>query len=80
MVNNFSLGLEKHQIKIDEKNEDLIRQLKLYEYKRTSSGDYQFQGPKGKQDDLVASALMAYEGHNRGWHGKGSRQGLGAII
>jgi hypothetical protein len=80
MVNNFSLGLEKHEIKIDEKNEDLVRQLKLYEYKRTSSGDYQFQGPKGKQDDLVASALMAYEGNNRGWTGKGSRSGLGSII
>lgn len=72
MINNFSLGLEKGGIKIDEKNEQLIKQLKSYEYKRKkTTGQYEFQGPGGKNDDLVASALMAYEGYTRGWFSNG---------
>lgn len=73
MVNNFSLGLEQGGIKVDEKNEQLIKQLKTYEYRRKkTTGQYEFQGPGGKDDDLVASALMAYEGALRGWYGSGA--------
>lgn len=80
MINNFSLALENREVKITRENRELIAQLKMYEYKKRKFGDYEFSGPGGKKDDLVAAAIMALEGKNRGWYGgEGSSVSRGIV-
>jgi hypothetical protein len=79
MINNFSLALENREIKIGRENRELIAQLKMYEYAKRKNGDYEFSGPGGKKDDLVAAAIIALEGRNKGWFGGGGTGGLDKI-
>jgi hypothetical protein len=80
MVNKLGLALEQRQVSVDETNDKLIKELRTYEYVRNrTTGDYSFQGPGGKNDNLVAAALMAYEGFDRGWCGS-ARKYAGSII
>jgi len=64
----MSLAVEQKEFKIAAECSDLIKELKIYEYRKRPNGSYEFQGPKGKKDNLTASALLAFEGQDRGWY------------
>lgn len=72
LINSLSLAIEKHEIIIPEENEELISQLKSYEYKY-KSGKFEFAGPDGHNDDLVIALALVLHGYQRGWY---PRKGL----
>lgn len=69
LIHSLSLMIEQHKIIIPEENEQLIQQLKSYEYKY-KSGNFVFSGPDGHEDDLVMALALALHGFNRGWFTK----------
>lgn len=76
MIDQLSLLVEQHRIKIPEQFKDLHKQLALYEYK-TKGERIEFGAPAGEHDDLVAALAMAVNASLTGW---GMRPaGLGAL-
>ncbi len=80
VVNKVALAVEQKEFKIAQELEKLIKEMKTYEYKKRSNGSYEFNGPKGKNDNLVASALLAYEGYSKDWGTSDSAVTLNSLV
>lgn len=76
VISNMSLYIEQHKINIPAAHEELIKQLKLYEYTYKGSGIYSYNGPDGTRDDLVPALGMALYAVHKNWlhSGYGSQQ------
>jgi len=64
-VNAMSLAFEQKRLKIAPELEQLKRQLLAYEY-IYKGGRFQYQGPNGHDDDLVAALAMGYHQYAQG--------------
>lgn len=78
MVRELSLEIEGHTLSIPEGNDLLHKQLAAYEYKRKGE-DFQYFGPDGTHDDMVAALMMAVHGSRAGWV-KSGRGGLSGLL
>jgi hypothetical protein len=79
-VNKLSLAIEKNELGFAVECETLIKEMKTYEYRKRPNGSYEFNGPKGKNDNLVASALLAHEGYSRGWAKSGNSVAMSSLV
>jgi len=61
LINTLKLGLEQRRIKISDKNENYINELKYYEYEITSQGNVKMHAPSNKFDDCVISLALAFQ-------------------
>lgn len=66
MVKHLSLLIEQHKISIPEALPEVHRELQNYEFIAKPEGRYDYQGPNGKGDNLVAGVLMACYAAKRG--------------
>jgi hypothetical protein len=67
IIETFALGLEQKLMTIPADQVDMHRQLQLYEFSYNRN-KYDYHGPGGHDDDLVAAAAMA-------WYGKQKNMG-----
>ena len=65
-VNNLSLYIEQHKINIPSANEELIKQLNIYEYKYHGYR-YTYNAPNGAHDDLASALMMAIYAIQKQW-------------
>jgi hypothetical protein len=61
LIQQLSLAFQNGSIRIPEENEELVDQLRTYEYKECSMGGYFYQGPGGHGDDMVIALALAYD-------------------
>jgi hypothetical protein len=59
VVQDLSLGIEQHRVRIPEKAVDLIDELVTYEFKYDGYV-YRYHGPQGGHDDLVMALALAW--------------------
>ncbi len=69
MIDNLSIAFARNQIGIPGACVNTLRQLRAYEYRLKSAHSklYEYAGPRGTHDDLVAALAMYWEGVLRGW-------------
>ena len=67
VVTNLSLFIEQHRVNIPAANEELLRQLSIYEYEYSKNGVYHYNAPKGQHDDLVSALGMALYAVQKSW-------------
>ena len=67
LIASLDLWLQQHKINIPAAHQELIRQLKLYEFKHSGSGVYTYNAPVGDHDDLVASIAMSIYAIEKNW-------------
>ena len=74
VIGDLCVAFEQGAITIDPKeNKELLQQLAAYEYiYRSGSGRYEYRGPGGHYDDLVAALAQA-------WQERGRAKGSGDI-
>ena len=62
IVNDLAVAFEQGEITIARKNEELLAQLAAYEYTyHAGSNRYEYHGPAGHDDDLVAALAQAWQ-------------------
>jgi hypothetical protein len=61
LINSLKTGLEQRRLKISSENQNLINELRFYEYKlMEDSGNVKMSAPAGKFDDCVISLALSY--------------------
>jgi hypothetical protein len=78
-VQATSLGFEQGRIKIAGGQDKLVKQLMAYEY-MYKGGRFQYQGPSGHDDDLVAALCMLWHQIVKGRVRTGAYQSLSSVI
>jgi len=64
LINTLKLGLEQNRIRLSKNNDNLINELKYYEYERTDQGNIKMHAPTNgpiKFDDCVISLALAFQ-------------------
>ena len=79
IIQHLAVAIEQHSLSIPASEEKLLRQLGLYEFDY-KHGRYDYHGPCGHSDDMVAALAMAWYGRVKGWQGRSDGASLGAIL
>jgi len=78
VINDLSVALEQGKLGVPKELDQVHNQLSLYEYTyRPSSNRYEYHGPDGHDDDLVAAVAQGWQGMLRRW---GDNSGGGVSI
>lgn len=67
MVRIVTQYIEQHKISIPAQLIKLHEELEAYEWEAKPEGLYDYHGPEGKNDNLVAALMMACAAHRNGW-------------
>lgn len=59
LIQQLSIGIDNQQIRFYD-IPDLVNELKVFEYKMTKSGNFQYSAPQGVHDDCVISLALTY--------------------
>lgn len=67
MVKVLSLAVEQRRLSIPAALAPLHRELEAYEFEAKAEGSYDYHGPRGKGDNLVAALMMAVQAAKAGY-------------
>jgi len=79
IIQHLAVAIEQHNLQIPKSEAELHDQLRLYEFEYRG-GRYDYHGPRGHSDDMVAALAMAWYAKVRNWGTRMGGSSLGALL